>query len=747
MAHSGDWDSLDPGDTYYGYSWNFIRLYGRALTMFKPAPGTRASKLVARPGRGPRRAQRRRARPGRTSCAPASSSRTARRSRPRTSSTPSSALAGQGHASPTARPTSTTSSTCRATPARTRTRPGQARPQGDRDAGRPDDRLPPEAAVRAASTTSRMLPADGAGAAGQGHRREVQGARRSRPARTCSRPTSSARASRWCATRTGTRRPTRTARRCRTGSRSRSNVNADDIDNRLLAGDLDVDIAGTGVQPATQGRVLGRPEPEEERRPARRPRIWYTSINADVAPLDNIDCRKASSTRPTTPATRPPTAARAGGDIATSLLPPLIPGYQKFDLYTSAEADNGDVAKAKEALQACGQPNGFATNISYRAERPKEKATAEALQQSLARVGIKLTLKPYPHGRLLQAVRRQARLRQEEQPRPDGQRLGRGLAGRLRLPVADRRQPRHPAPAGNTNLGVKIPEVDELLDQALAETDATEARRDLGRRSTSRSWRTRTSCRASGRKALLYRPPTLTNVFVNEAFGMYDYLALGVEVARSRQNLRRSPKAGEGSAVAGADDRPAGHRQPTRGHIHHPAVLIGRHAAVHRQHGDVRDLLPGAAAGRGVLGRPRSPVRRAGPPTQEQIHATAERLGFTDPLPVQYGRFVKGIFVGADYNYGPAIEHCPAPCFGYSFINQTRSGRTCSTGCRSPRRWPSAPPFIWLLGGVVDRRALGAAPRQRLRPGRDGRRAGRRVAADLLHRPAARWRSSATSSD
>ena len=27
-------------------------------------------------------------------------------------------------------------------------------------------------------------------------------------------------------------------------------VNADDIDNRLISGDLDVDIAGTGVQPA-----------------------------------------------------------------------------------------------------------------------------------------------------------------------------------------------------------------------------------------------------------------------------------------------------------------------------------------------------------------------------------------------------------------------------------------------------------------------------------------------------------------
>src|SRR5476649_1424276 len=54
----------------------------------------------------------------------------------------------------------------------------------------------------------------------------------------------------------------------------------------------------------------------------------------------------------------------------------------------------------------------------------------------------------------------------------------------------------------------------------------------------------------------------------------------------------------------------------------------------------------------------------------QQIHETAVKLGFTDPIYVQYGRFAKGIVVGEDYNYGPAVEHCPAPCLGYSFITQ-----------------------------------------------------------------------------
>ncbi|WP_305787419.1 ABC transporter permease [Symbioplanes lichenis] len=54
--------------------------------------------------------------------------------------------------------------------------------------------------------------------------------------------------------------------------------------------------------------------------------------------------------------------------------------------------------------------------------------------------------------------------------------------------------------------------------------------------------------------------------------------------------------------------------------------------------------------------------------TPETVHLIAERLGFYDPIWLQYGRWVKAIFVGADYNIGSSVEHCPAPCFGYSFV-------------------------------------------------------------------------------
>ncbi len=54
--------------------------------------------------------------------------------------------------------------------------------------------------------------------------------------------------------------------------------------------------------------------------------------------------------------------------------------------------------------------------------------------------------------------------------------------------------------------------------------------------------------------------------------------------------------------------------------------------------------------------------------TPETVHLIAEKLGFYDPIWVQYGSWVKAIFVGADYDLGASVEHCAAPCFGYSFI-------------------------------------------------------------------------------
>jgi peptide/nickel transport system permease protein len=107
---------------------------------------------------------------------------------------------------------------------------------------------------------------------------------------------------------------------------------------------------------------------------------------------------------------------------------------------------------------------------------------------------------------------------------------------------------------------------------------------------------------------------------------------------------------------------------------------------------------------------------------QEQIAQMTEKLGFDDPVIVQYGRFVKGLFVGADYSTGPTTEHCPAPCFGYSFITQNpvwpdlvdRLGVTLSLAAGAAIIWLVVGVAVGVLsalrkGSFFDRAAMGIA--------------------------------------
>jgi peptide/nickel transport system substrate-binding protein len=305
------------------------------------------------------------------------------------------------------------------------------------------------------------------------------------------------------------------------------NVNADDIDNRLLSGDLDVAVEGTGVGPAAQGRILADQTLKANADSAVVARTWFTSINGDVAPLNNIHCRKAVEYAADKVSYQNAYGGPVGGDIATNMMPPVIPGAQKFDLYEAGTQPHGDVTKAKAELQACGQPNGFATNISYRVERPKEKAVAEGLQQALSKVGIKLTIKPYPQGDYF-------KLYAGKPAYAKANNLGLMVYGwgadwpdgfGFLSQIVDSRTIRE---AGNTNLGVKDPAIDAMIDKALVTTD-TAAREQIWVDIDKKVMDDAYMLPGIWAKGLLYRPKNLTNVFVSNGFQMYDYLALGVK--------------------------------------------------------------------------------------------------------------------------------------------------------------------------------------------------------------------------
>jgi peptide/nickel transport system permease protein len=84
-----------------------------------------------------------------------------------------------------------------------------------------------------------------------------------------------------------------------------------------------------------------------------------------------------------------------------------------------------------------------------------------------------------------------------------------------------------------------------------------------------------------------------------------------------------------------------------------------------------------------------------------EIAAAADRLGFNDPIYVQYWDWLRGVFVGATYDIGPGPEECPAPCFGYSFISRTPVWPELLD--RMPVTFSLAlgAAVIWLIFGVI----------------------------------------------
>src|SRR4029078_11515382 len=131
----------------------------------------------------------------------------------------------------------------------------------------------------------------------------------------------------------------------------------------------------------SQGKILADPALKAKTDNAAAARTWYSVLNSDVAPLDNIERRKDVVLAYDKTGYQRAYGGNTGGAIATSLMPPNVPGHAEFDLYNFSAKPQGDPDAAKAELAKCGKQNGFETNISYRAERPKEKATAESLQQ------------------------------------------------------------------------------------------------------------------------------------------------------------------------------------------------------------------------------------------------------------------------------------------------------------------------------------------------------------------------------
>jgi peptide/nickel transport system permease protein len=76
------------------------------------------------------------------------------------------------------------------------------------------------------------------------------------------------------------------------------------------------------------------------------------------------------------------------------------------------------------------------------------------------------------------------------------------------------------------------------------------------------------------------------------------------------------------------------------------------------------------------------------------------KLGFNHSLPDQYWMYLKGLFVGRDYNNGPDVTHCSAPCLGYSFQNEQPVWPTLTNAVPVTGSLALGAAIIWLCFGV-----------------------------------------------
>jgi peptide/nickel transport system substrate-binding protein len=305
------------------------------------------------------------------------------------------------------------------------------------------------------------------------------------------------------------------------------NVNQADIDNRLLHGDIQVDLAGTGMAAAGRAQVLANPTLKANSDNPVNGFARFIYINTKVAPLNNLHCREAVEYAANKVTMQTAWGGPvAGGAIASTVMPPNIIGYKSFDYYNALSQPTGDLSAAKQQLAMCGQPNGFSTSMAYRSDRPTEVAAVTALQASLATAGIKVTLKGYPSGSYYTDFAGSPAYVHSH---------GLGLAaggwgadwpngfGFLDELVAGNTI----APTGNTNIAEENnPVVNNLFTESSKLSGA--ARTAVWSQIDEQVMKDAVILPMVYQKVLLYRPSNLTNVYVQAYYGMYNYAVLGV---------------------------------------------------------------------------------------------------------------------------------------------------------------------------------------------------------------------------
>jgi len=298
-----------------------------------------------------------------------------------------------------------------------------------------------------------------------------------------------------------------------------------DIDDDLIAGNLDLDFGGNGMAASSQAAIESDPGKKANTDSNVLGATDMLQMSRNVKPFDDINCRRAVQYGVDKLSVQTSIGGPLRGRISSTVLPPTIPGQVDFNLYPSKN-DAGDLAKAKDALTRCGHPDGFDTTLATIREQPALVSAATSIQASLRRIGIRVRVAVYS--------------------------FKTGSAGYLGAPAyvhthdiglfvttwaadwPDGYGFMYPLidgaailPTGNSNLAeLNDPSINALLRAAVGNGDV-EQRTGAWSRIDRAVMADASIVPLVYRKELTYRPPTTTNVTVSLAYAGYDLLNIG----------------------------------------------------------------------------------------------------------------------------------------------------------------------------------------------------------------------------
>jgi peptide/nickel transport system substrate-binding protein len=250
----------------------------------------------------------------------------------------------------------------------------------------------------------------------------------------------------------------------------RIGLEPDAIEQAIERGDADISLDSTPPNSALQ-RLTSDPQLKKRFAVEPTPCIRYFALGTNKAAgaISDVRVRQAVNYAIDKIAIQRQRGGPLSGDPASTILNPLLLGYQKYDLYPSPD-NRGDPAKAKQLLAQAGFPNGI-TLTYVGPDSGKGDAVNTAVQASLARANIKLKIRKYAGSDVYTDSLQLTRKRTEHQI---GQAAwcadypGDGTRSFM-VPLVDGRSIQ---PSANNNYGeFNDPAVNAKIDQALVEPD------------------------------------------------------------------------------------------------------------------------------------------------------------------------------------------------------------------------------------------------------------------------------------